>query len=140
MKRIWVGKYGYLYDNAETEYFSFEINATLEKGSFEGTVFEEEFSEATGDTIAIKGFFDDDFISFVKTFPYGFWKDENDDVITDKSVSGHQVVYQGHFDQEKGMWFGEWEIEIDRAVISNDNYDVFAMVGVWEMKVKTDEA
>lgn len=138
MKRIWVGKYGYLYDDAETEYFPFEINVTLEKGSFEGTVYEEEFSRTTGDLIAIKGFIDDDFISFVKTFPYGYWKDENNNVIIDENISGHEVIYQGYFDQKKGVWSGEWEIEIEREIINDNNYNVQIMVGVWEMKAKTD--
>lgn len=138
-KKTWIGKYGYLYDNAESDFYSFEINATLEKGSFEGTVFEEEFSGATGDLVAVKGFIDGDFISFVKTYPYGYWRDEDDKVIVDKDVSGSDVTYQGNFDSDTGVWKGDWEIEISVDPIIEGTDDIQVVVGVWEMQTKNQD-
>lgn len=139
MKRTWIGKYGYLYDDEASDYSSFEINVELIDGTFKGTVFEEEFTGATGDLIQVKGFIDGDFISFIKTFPYGFWIDENGDYIFDKTALGHQVIYHGNFDQENGIWSGEWEIELSVKNINDENDEVEVMVGVWDMKAKIDE-
>lgn len=136
LKRTWIGKYGYLFDDAETEHFSFEINVKIIDGAFEGTAFEQEFSGSTGDLIHVKGFIEGDFISFVKKYPYGYWKDENDEVIIDIKIPGHEVVYQGNFDQEKGLWKGEWEIEVDIDQVDEENDEVQVMVGVWDMKAK----
>jgi hypothetical protein len=135
-KKNWIGKYGYLYDDAENDFYSFEINATIEKGSFEGTVFEEEFSGATGNLVAVKGFIDGDFISFVKTYPYCYWKDEKDEIIIDEKFPGGEVIYSGSFDENTGVWKGEWEIEISAVSVDEEVDSIEMMVGVWEMKTK----
>ena len=134
MKTTWQGKYGYLYENEEIEYFSFEINAELIDGSFEGTVHEQEFSGLTGDLVHVKGFIEDDFISLVLTYPYAFYIDDEGKPIIDKNEVGHEVIYQGNFDHETGTWRGEWEIEVNQIKIDEETDEIDAVVGVWEMR------
>lgn len=135
MKRTWLGKYGYINDDDETGYFTFKMNVEIIDGSFEGAVYEEEFSGVTNDLVAVKGFITHDFISFVKTYPY-YWAIDDDHFIYDKSAPGHEVVYEGNFDEINGVWRGEWEIELDRKVVDKETDKISLLTGVWEMKAK----
>jgi hypothetical protein len=138
IKKNWIGKYGYSFDEESENFFSFEIFVDFNDGSFQGTVFEEEFSGFTGDSVAIKGFIEEDFISFVKTYPYYYASNENGEMIVDKQMKGHEVVYEGFFNTETGEWNGEWEIlmheEKDKSMIGR--YITKSIIGPWKMKLK----
>ena len=60
-----IGHYSYSTDEQQTVFYKFKIEAKILNGNFEGKVIEEEFTNATGDTVHIKGFIEKKFISFV---------------------------------------------------------------------------
>lgn len=82
-KKVWIGKYAYTFDE-NTQFYSFEIEANYEDGSFEGTVYEEEFSGFTKDLVHVKGFIEGELISFVKTYPYYYAIDDFGNTIIGK--------------------------------------------------------
>lgn len=137
MKKTWIGEYRYSFDDS-SQGCSFEINAIYSKGSFEGTVYEEEFSGLTGDLVHVKGFIDDDLISFIKTYPYFFGTDDDDNIVVDKQLKGHFVEYEGRFDEEKGCWSGNWEIVVyeERDPSIPDAYYTEYILGPWTMRLK----
>jgi hypothetical protein len=138
IKKNWIGEYGYSFDEESENFFSFEIFADFSDGSFKGTVFEAEFSGFTGDLVAIKGYIEEDFISFVKTYPYYYASNEKGELVVDKQMKGHEVVYEGYFNTETGEWNGEWEIlineEEDKSMIGR--YITKSIIGPWKMKLK----
>lgn len=138
IKKNWIGEYGYSFEDKSENFFSFEIFADFTDGSFQGTVFEEEFSGFTGDLVSIKGYIEEDFISFVKTYPYYYASNENGEMVVDKQMKGHEVVYEGFFNTETGEWNGEWEIlineEEDKSMIGR--YITKSIIGPWKMKLK----
>lgn len=137
-KRSWVGRYGYTFDE-DTRYFSFEMNASFQNGSFEGDVHEEEFSGLTSDTVHIKGFIEEDMISFVKTYPYFWTYDDQGNIIMDKEKKGHEVVYEGYFDEGTGSWSGQWEVLMSEEKTYPGQYKQQFIIGPWDMKRKADQ-
>jgi len=138
MKKNWIGRYGYSFEEGNEWYYSFEITANYNNGSFEGTVIEEEFTSFTNDLVHVKGFIEEDLISFVKTYPYLFEANDNGEMLIDKSQRGHSVIYQGYYDQSKDGWEGEWEVKIseesDKTQIGA--YKTQYKTGPWNMKLK----
>jgi hypothetical protein len=139
VKKNWIGRYGYSFEEGNEWYFSFEINADYIDGSFEGTVSEEEFTGYTNDLVHVKGFIEEDMISFVKTYPHLYIVDEKGDVYVDKSQRGHSVTYQGYFDESKSEWYGEWEVKIseERDKSQKGAYKTLHKIGPWDMKLKS---
>lgn len=136
-KKNWIGKFAYSFEEGDDEFFAFEIVANYENGSFEGTVYDEVFSGMTGDLAKVKGFIEHDLISFVKIYPYYYVKDLQGKTIIDKNQKGHQVVYQGYFNDETGEWEGEWEIQIyeERDKRVKGGYLTKSLIGPWNMKL-----
>lgn len=134
-KKKWIGKFGYSFEENH-EFISFEIEADYSDGSFEGSVFEDEFSNVTSELIHVKGFIDAEMISFVKTYPFYYSIDEKGFTIIDKTIRGHKVIYQGHFNKEDETWNGEWEIIHSEEKISFGVYKTNSLIGPWKMKLQ----
>ena len=137
VKKNWIGKYGYSFEEGNEWYFSFEINADYANGSFEGFASEEEFTGYTNDLVHVKGFIEGDLISFMKTYPYLFEMDDNGYAHIDKSQRGHCVAFQGSFDEETGGWSGEWEIVFSevRDKSESGTFLIKYLFGPWDMKL-----
>ena len=136
INKKWTGKYAYNFEE-DSESFSFEINVKYDNGSFEGHAYEEEFSGLTSDIVHVKGFIESDMISFVKTYPYFYAVDDNGDIIIDKKLKGHEVIYEGYFNEENGSWSGDWAINISEDRVEEGKYKYFDIIGPWEMKFTT---
>jgi hypothetical protein len=106
-----------------------------EKFSFHGIVWEEEFSGITGKHLSVKGFIDEDHISFVKKYPCLYEGDENGKVIIDETKSGHEVIYDGYWNEEQGIWIGEWEVEGETQIFHFEKIMTDVYVGAFEMKI-----
>lgn len=136
IEKHWIGQYGYSFENPEEESCAFEIKVNYTNGSFQGTAWEAIFSENCDLPIHVKGFIEDDLISFIKTYPCLYAEDEEGTTFIDENLPGHQVVYQGYFDEESGNWSGQWEIilsgERDKSVPGA--YTIKYISGPWNMK------
>ena len=136
MKRTWIGKYVDIGHKGEDEEFAFRIDADLnDEMSFTGTVWEEEFYEKTKMFLTVKGFINKEHISFVKSYPCLFVIDENFNTIIDKNQKGHEVVYNGYWNNDDGIWEGNWEVKGDILFKDIDNYEEEIFSGPFEMKL-----
>lgn len=110
---------------------SFQIDILIDNNSFSGTAHDEESKEHFDEPVKVKGFFEKDFISFIMTYPYIYYRDEDDKIIVDKSVPNHNVNYYGEFDETTKSYNGEWEITyVIEQLIDGDIEEVFS--GSWE--------
>jgi len=142
MKKTWRGKYHYLDENDSTiRSVGFEIRADYFEHSFRGKAYEDEFSKATGELVEVKGFFDVDYVSFVKTYPYGWTLNEKSEVILLKDQPGHEVKYFGRLNSESLFWEGDWEVEIENQLDPKNPGSIETTVfsGMWEMKLVEQE-
>lgn len=136
----WKGYYCYSLEFDENEKFGFEIEAQFRDGSFTGEFSEEEFTGITGKKGTIKGFIDHQHISFVKRFPFKYDELEDGSVLIDETREGHEVVYDGYFNHEKGIWEGEWEILVEEIKVREGEYELILDRGCWQMKRVTKSA
>ena len=141
MQRIWKGNYCYLNEEGnEIDPFDFEITANLIASSFEGTAIEGEFSKVSEEPIYVKGFFDNDVISFVKTYPFGWDVDQGGEVQLHLDKPGHDVTYFGRLNPETLFWEGEWEIESESQLAPKNSEIILSeyLFGNWKMKLVTE--
>ncbi len=135
--KSWKGEYSQLKLSGEIEICAFEMKVIDDSGSFEGTVFEDVFSVLSGDLIYVKGFYSDEIISLVKTYPYYFASDNNGEPIIDKTEKGHTVEYFGTLDKLTKECLGEWEIIVSETKNGyfTGKYDILCEIGEWKMVI-----
>ncbi len=116
------------------------MEVQFKEGSFTGEFTEAEFTELTGKKGTVKGFIDHQHISFVKKFPFKYDELEDGSILIDESMEGHEVVYDGWFNPEKGTWQGEWEILVEEIKVREGEYELVFDRGCWQMRrvTKTD--
>lgn len=132
--QIWKGKFSY--DPIEygiIDDVNFELYVELKNGSFEGVSYDDEFRELCDELAKVKGFIEDEHISFVVTYPISYSIDENDVVSIDPSKKGHDVIYDGNFIGNLGKWAGTWEILAEKVKMGKDEYFQHYSTGHWEM-------
>lgn len=135
MKITWIGYYIDANEQGEAAEFPFRIDAELdEEYGFSGTVWEDEFYALSQTFVKVQGFIEGDHISFVKTYPFDYGSDEDGKVSIDKTKPGHDVVYDGEWDQTTKSWKGTWEIEIGIVEKTADYQDVLYHRDSFEMK------
>lgn len=136
MKRIYLGNYFDIDQQGNESPFEFRMEVEIdEKHSFYGTVWEEEFSGITGKLITVKGFIDEDHISFVKKYPCLYSIDQEGKTKIDETKHGHEVIYDGYWNEESGKWHGEWEIEGETEVFHFDKIKTRVYIGAFEMSM-----
>ncbi len=115
------------------------MEVEMDKGSFTGFRVDDESKDLFTDLVKVKGFIEDDFISFVVEYPYDYYVDlETGEAFVYSDVKHPGVNYEGTRDKQTGIYNGEWQIlvseEPDRAN-PGDYIDEFVS-GTWEMRRK----
>lgn len=111
----------------------FLINIFIDDFSFKGVAEDEESKEYFDKPATVKGFFENDFISFVMKYPHLYFLDENNKIVVDKQSKHPDVNYYGVFDRESKSYKGEWEMIYDVEQLSDGIIEeVFS--GNWELK------
>jgi hypothetical protein len=114
-KQNWKGFFSYLegYDTAE-QYLEVEFSMEImfEEESFTGTFTSSESKHVFNEPAKVKGFVEDDKISFILKYPFSFFKDENGNFNTDKATEHPEIHYLGFFNEDKSMVEGNWEMAI----------------------------
>lgn len=135
MKRTWIGKY---YDNNgvnQEDEFPFKIEVLIDSDlSFTGNAWEEEFYSLSQSMIDVRGFINEGHINFIKKYPFRYEVDENDKPFIDKSEAGHEVQYDGYWNNELKKWEGEWEVSLGIINEKQDSYTEEVIFGKFEMK------
>jgi hypothetical protein len=127
----WVGyyEYGLGYD---LPYFGqrvkYQIEVTFEDDNIIGTASEEKSEYSVDSKATIKGYIEDDLISFVKTYPIKSTIQEDHTIQNSK---GEQFVnHTGILDQDKMVMYGLWTIEI-HTIEKDEFYEPNQCEGIW---------
>jgi hypothetical protein len=109
---------------------SFQIQWTVEDGLITGTCTDQQFSRLTSEPASITGFIEDNFISFVKSYPIAWRLDENRIPRLDLDSRPHEVHYSGYM--QDGHFEGEWEISFTWFDEHGEPYEYYDS-GPWQM-------
>lgn len=135
MEKEYLGNYFEQNEDGKEISVGFKMKLELDKKlNFIGTVWEEEFSGITGKLVSVRGFIDEDHISFVKKYPCKYESNENFEVAIDMDKPGHEVIYDGYWNEELENWSGEWYIQDDYELFLVNQIKTFAYFGRFEMK------
>ena len=80
----------------------------------------------------IKGFIQNDFISFIKQYPVTLIFDDDNNLITDESKPSPEIHYTGYFNQNTKIFSGKWEMVIHRESDHMGDME-YLSTGKWEM-------
>lgn len=135
-KQTWKGFFTYLhtYDLFDTYIeVAFRMDLTFNGNSFIGTSIDSESENIFMESIMVKGFIDNDIISFVKNYPYYYYKDEDGNIIVDKDLEHPNIEYLGFYDQTEKKYSGTWEMIVSEEKISEDDYREEVLSGEFEI-------
>lgn len=104
-----------------------------ENGQFRGKSIDLEGIGANFEIAQVKGFLQENFISFTKEYPHFYGVDENGRISHNEEQPHPVVCYEGQFDEYLKIFRGEWELEIDIKPFGEDwAIDVYR--GTWEIR------
>ncbi|WP_426486243.1 hypothetical protein [Flavobacterium sp. 2] len=124
-EQIWKGSFSYLegYDVIDSYIVvSFKMNLTFNGNSFMGTTIDSESENIITEPILVKGFIENDKISFIVNYPYYYYKDENGKILVDKNLSHPNIEYLGFYDEIEKKFSGTWEMVIYEQKITEEEY------------------
>ncbi|WP_433830760.1 hypothetical protein [Flavobacterium anhuiense] len=124
-KQTWKGFFTYLEGYEIIDSYikvEFEMDLTFDDNSFSGTSTNSESENIFVEPILVKGFIDDDMISFVINYPCYYYKDEDGTIKLDKNLQHPNIEYLGFYDQIEKKYSGTWEMIISEEIISADVY------------------
>lgn len=123
--QIWKGFFTYLqgYDAIDNYIkVGFEMELNFDGDSFTGTSLDSESENIFQEPVIVKGFIENDIISFVKNYPYHYYKDEDGIITVDQNLSHPDIEYLGYYDDSENKFSGTWEMIISQEKISEDEY------------------
>lgn len=138
MQKTYTGNYFEIDINGNEIPFPFKMEVVFdERFNFTGTVWEQEFSGFSGKKLSVRGFIDGEHISFVKKYPCAYEFDEQGKPYIDESRKGHEVIYDGYWNEFSQKWIGEWEVEGETQTkfFTNEIVETKVFLGKFEMGI-----
>lgn len=89
---------------------NFQITVEIKNNTFVGTHSDEESKPLFDEDGTIKGYFEDNFISFTLEYPYFYFIDDSGNLKTDRNKKHPEIHYYGNFKQETNSYIGSWEM------------------------------
>lgn len=131
---IWKGSFSYNPEQeGDTEPVPFELYVEVKESRFEGVSYDDEFREYHDKLPKVNGYFEEDTIHFVVTYPVSFSINDMDEIEVDATKKGHEVIYSGAYSSNNSKWMGIWEImpleEEENGVMVYQDYSF----GEWEL-------
>ena len=113
LKQIWKRFFSYLegYDTSDQyKEVEFTMEITLMENSFVGISTNSESKNAFNQPATVKGFIEDDKISFIMKYPCAYFKDENRKIVLNRSSDHPDIHYLGFLDDNKTS--ANWEMTV----------------------------
>ncbi|MCW3467007.1 hypothetical protein [Chitinophaga nivalis] len=129
----------YIYDPAFGEKLSaekvlFKLSLTdTGDDHFEGVCHDVNSPVSQNNTATIKGFVEDDFISFTKAYRQFFLITDDNQVVPHTALKTPELSYYGHYDPINEVFSGDWEL-IGRLHAHPDGDYAEITTGTWEMR------
>ena len=124
-KQTWKGQFTYLQGYEIIDHYVkvlFKMDLIFNGNSFTGTSTDTESKNIFKEPIKVKGFIDNDKISFVINYPYNYYKDEDGKIMIDKNLRHPDIEYLGFYDQNEKKYSGTWQMINYEEKISEDEY------------------
>lgn len=137
MEGNWKGFYSYGPEYGEElngQKVYFRIHLTSSESEFEGTSIDTEGIGSDFDKATIKGFIEDDFISFVKTYPRKIYINEDGTTIADESEKPAEIYYTGNYNHLNKKFEGQWELIDHSQDLGEYGWLEDVSTGLWEME------
>ncbi len=135
-KQYWKGTFtyqeGYELDNQIKE-VEFTMEIEFVENSFTGISTDNESKSSFDKPAIVRGFADDDKISFVMKYPCAYFIDENGGVIIDPNSEHPDIHYLGFFEDDKLSVRGNWEMTISEQRYGYDYLEEI-LNGSFEMR------
>ena len=122
--QIWKGFFTYLHGYEIIDAYikvAFQMDLTFNGNSFTGTSTDSESENIFIEPIIVKGFIENDIISFVINYPYHYYKDEDGNIKLDKNSQHPNIEYLGYYDESEKKYSGTWEMILSVEIISEDD-------------------
>jgi hypothetical protein len=136
-KQTWNGFFTYQ-DGYESIYqyinVPFVMQLVFNGNSFVGTSTDAESENVFNQPATVKGFIEEDKISFVMKYPCYYYKDESGTILLDKDVQHPNIEYLGFYDSNERKFSGTWEMIIYEEKISEDQFLEEVLNGEFEIK------
>ncbi|AXT49495.1 hypothetical protein D1818_01165 [Aquimarina sp. BL5] len=123
-KQKWKGQFTYLDGyNTLDQYreVDFMMEIDVNNSSFVGISRDSESKELFDKPASVKGFFDNDMISFVLKYPYSYYRDDHGTLVVEKEYEHPDIQYIGFYDEDLKEYKGNWEIVVDQEAYGTDN-------------------
>lgn len=135
-KQIWNGFFTYR-DGHDAEDLHLEVPFTMEllftEDSFTGISSDAEAEEIFDRPATVKGFIEEDRISFVLNYPCHYYKDENDKIVLDRNLKHPEIHYLGYFEDDRKSISGTWEMTVYEEKYFDDYLEEIVN-GTFEMR------
>jgi hypothetical protein len=135
-KQIWEGIFTYEdgYDEAD-QYIdvNFKMELIFTDSSFTGFSTDSESKGLFDKPADVKGFVDDEKISFILNYPCSYYKDDNGRLVLDRESKHPEIHYLGFWDGDKNNVYGTWEMKIYEEKHGDDYIEDLA-TGAFEMR------
>jgi len=136
---IWAGKYNFNEEAGEIikeKIIEFEMHIKVDDGSFSGRFIDQEYELLSELEVKVNGFFDENYVSFVVTYPYRrLYLADGTPVLQPDSINS-EVTYYGEFEEDSQKISGNWEI-IHQTHVGTLGVNVAVVSGPFEMEEKT---
>jgi hypothetical protein len=139
----WKGFFTQILGTSEEPYeakFDFEMDLIQNEDGFEGTCKDMEIEIGQNEKSKIKGFIDNQIISFTKQYDNSiFYDDQKDELILIREIKQDEINYYGTWDQSTNKFHGKWEILMsDEPTLDLNEYKQDIEYGDWEMEKVSD--
>ncbi|WP_298539514.1 hypothetical protein [uncultured Aquimarina sp.] len=123
-KQKWKGQFTYQDGYSDIDQYReviFEMEIKVDNDSFVGISKDSESKELFDKPASVKGFFDNDMISFVLKYPYSYYRDDDGTLVVEKGYEHPDIQYIGFYDEDLKEYKGNWEIVVDQETYGTDN-------------------
>jgi len=111
----------------------FDMQISFDEDSFTGICSDSESKHIFEKPADVKGFIDEEKISFIKNYPCLYYKDEDGKIMLDRELKHPEIHYLGYFNENKRNISGTWEMVVyERKHL--DYYLEEVISGEFEMK------
>ena len=135
-KQMWRGNFTYCDGYEEIDRYTnvdFEMELFFTNDSFVGTSTDSESKDLFDKPATVKGFIDDEKISFLLNYPCLYYKDDNRQLVLDRESKHPEIHYLGFWDGDKNNILDTWEMIIHEGKFGDDYIEEFA-TGTFEMR------
>lgn len=114
-KQTWAGFFTYQEGYEVIDQYlkvAFSMELIFNGTSFTGTSRDVESENFFDEPTKVKGFIENNTISFVLNYPCSYYKDEMGNIVLDRDATHPDIEYLGYYDDDEKTFFGTWEMII----------------------------